>query len=140
MKEKITPVPSRFTFILKCLLLSYLLTTGLLLLLSLMLYRFQLSEQIVTICITCIYILVTFLAGFLFGKREGNRKFLWGLLAGILYFLILFLLSMITAFPPYPAGFLLFSFSAPAAACWAECSAKKEAPRMGASKVTFDLS
>lgn len=95
MKEKITPVPSRFTFILKCLLLSYLLTTGLLLLLSLMLYRFQLSEQIVTICITCIYILVTFLAGFLFGKREGNRKFLWGLLAGILYFLILFLLSMI---------------------------------------------
>lgn len=95
MKEKITPVPSRFTFILKCLLLSYLLTTGLLLLLSLMLYRFQLSEQIVTICITCIYIFVTFLAGFLFGKREGNRKFLWGLLAGILYFLILFLLSMI---------------------------------------------
>ena len=95
MKEKITPVPSRFTFILKCLLLSYLLTTGLLLLLSLMLYRFQLSEQIVTICITCIYILVTFLVGFLFGKREGNRKFLWGLLAGILYFLILFLLSMI---------------------------------------------
>ena len=36
---------SRLTFILKCLLISYLLTTGLLLLLALMLYRFDLSEK-----------------------------------------------------------------------------------------------
>lgn len=85
----------RLTFILKCLLLSYLLTTGLLLLLALLLYRFNLTEKVVSACIVGIYILVTFLAGFLAGKREGNRKFLWGLLLGGLYFLILIMISLI---------------------------------------------
>lgn len=85
----------RLTFILKCLLLSYLLTTGLLLLLALLLYRFNLTEKVVSACIIGIYILVTFLAGFMAGKREGNRKFLWGLLLGGLYFLILIVISLI---------------------------------------------
>ena len=84
----------RLTFILKCLLLSYLLTTGLLLLLALLLYRFELTEKVVSVCIIGIYILVTFLAGFLAGKREGSRKFLWGLLLGGLYFLILIVISL----------------------------------------------
>lgn len=87
---------ARITFILKCLLISYLLTTGLLLLLALMLYKFELSEKIVSICIIGIYILVTFLAGFLAGKREGSRKFLWGLLMGSLYFVILAVVSIVT--------------------------------------------
>lgn len=87
---------ARITFILKCLLLSYLLTTGLLLLLALMLYKFELSEKIVSVCIIGIYILVTFLAGFLAGKREGSRKFLWGLLMGSLYFAILAVVSIVT--------------------------------------------
>lgn len=94
MLKKIN-LSSRLTFILKCLLISYLLTTGLLLLLALMLYRFGLSEKIVSICIIAIYIIVTFLAGFLAGKREGSRKFLWGLMMGGLYFVILIVLSLI---------------------------------------------
>lgn len=85
---------SRVTFVLKSLLLSYLLTAGLLLLLSLLLYRFSLSERIVSVSITGIYVTVTFLAGFLAGKKEGSRKFLWGLLMGMLYFLILTLVSI----------------------------------------------
>lgn len=89
------PFSSRLTFLLKCLLLSYLLTAGLLFLLALMLYRFGLTEQIVSICIIAIYILVTFLAGFLAGKREGSRKFLWGLLLGGLYFVILLAVSLV---------------------------------------------
>lgn len=82
-------------FLLKCLLFSYILTAGLLLLLALMLYRFSLTEKIVNICIILIYIAVTFLAGFIAGKRMGNRKFLWGLLMGVLYFAILALVSLI---------------------------------------------
>ena len=88
MLKKLT-FSSRITFVLKSLLFSYLLTAGLLLLLSLLLYRFSLSERIVSISITGMYIVVTFLAGFLAGKREGSRKFLWGLMMGCLYFLIL---------------------------------------------------
>ena len=85
---------TRLTFILKCLLLSYLLTTGLLLLVALLLYRFDLSEKVVSGCIVGIYIIVTFLAGFLAGKREGSLKFLWGLLLGGVYFLILAVISL----------------------------------------------
>ena len=88
MLKKLT-FSSRLTFVLKSLLISYLLTSGLLLLLALFLYKFSLTEKIVSLCITGIYILVTFLAGFLAGKREGARKFLWGLLMGALYFGIL---------------------------------------------------
>lgn len=94
MLKKLT-FSSRLTFVLKSLLISYLLTAGLLLLLALFLYKFSLTEKIVSLCITGIYILVTFLAGFLAGKREGARKFLWGLLMGCLYFIILTLVSLI---------------------------------------------
>lgn len=94
MLKKLT-FSSRLTFILKNLLISYLLTAGLLLLLALFLYKFSLTEKIVSLCITGIYILITFLAGFLAGKREGSKKFLWGLMMGCLYFLVLTLVSMI---------------------------------------------
>ena len=81
-------------FIMKCLLFSYVLTAGLLLLLALLLYRFSLQEKIVNNGIIVIYIAVTFLAGLLAGKRAGSRKFLWGLCMGTLYFAVLALVSL----------------------------------------------
>ena len=95
---------SRITFILKNMLISYLLTAGLLLLLSLLLYRFGLSENIVTIGITGIYVLATFLSGFLAGKREQTKRFLWGLLMGLLYFLLLSAVSLIVDSSTFSLG------------------------------------
>ena len=82
-------------FIIKCMLGAYILTAGLLLLLAFMLYRFGLSEKVVSICIILVYIIVTFLAGLLAGKREGQKKFLWGLMMGALYFGILVAVSLV---------------------------------------------
>ena len=82
-------------FITKCMLMAYILTAGLLLLLAFMLYRFGLSEKVVSICIIAIYIVVTFLAGVLAGKKAGKRRFLWGLAMGITYYMILVIVSMI---------------------------------------------
>lgn len=82
-------------FIIKCMLGAYILTAGLLLLLAFMLYRFGLSENVVSICIIAVYIIVTFLAGLLAGKREGRKKFLWGLMMGMLYFGILVAVSLV---------------------------------------------
>lgn len=81
-------------FFLKTLLIAYLLTGGLLVLLALLLYRFSLSEKIVSISIILIYLLASFLAGWITGKKMGSRKFLWGLLMGLLYFLVLVLVSL----------------------------------------------
>ncbi len=85
----------KIIFVMKCMLAAYLLTAGLLLLLALMLYRFGLSEKVVSICIILIYIAVTFLAGFIAGKRAGEKKFIWGLVMGCVYFLILMVVSII---------------------------------------------
>ncbi|HJA94226.1 MAG TPA: TIGR04086 family membrane protein [Candidatus Eisenbergiella merdipullorum] len=81
-------------FLLKCLLLSYLLTGACLMLLALLLYKLRLSEQIVSIAIIVIYVAAVFLAGFLAGKRMKNRRFLWGLAAGLAYFGIMVLVSL----------------------------------------------
>lgn len=78
----------------KCLLAAYLLTGGALLLLALLLYRFQLSEQIVSAAIIVIYVIAAFVSGFLSGKCMRDRRFLWGLLAGSLYFAVLALLTL----------------------------------------------
>lgn len=86
---------SCLTFYLKCLLFSYLLTAGLLLFLALLLYRFGLTEKIVSISIILIYIAASLSAGFFSGKKMGTRKFLWGMLAGAMYFAVLLIVSML---------------------------------------------
>lgn len=85
----------KVVFITKCMLVAYILTAGLLLLLAFMLYRFGLSEKVVSLCIIGIYIVVTFAAGLIAGKRAGKRKFLWGLVMGIAYYVVLVIVSMI---------------------------------------------
>ena len=80
--------------IVKALLVSYLLTGGLLLLLAGLLYRFRLDEGKIQIGIILIYIFSCFAGGFLSGKMMKSRKFLWGVLLGLLYFLILTLVSL----------------------------------------------
>lgn len=84
----------RTVFVTKCMLAAYLLTAGLLLLLAFVLYRFGISEKVVSLCIIGIYITVTFLAGLLAGKKMEQKRFLWGLGMGCLYYIILVLVSL----------------------------------------------
>ncbi len=79
--------------ILKALLASYVVTGMLLLVLTLLLYKFDWDEQMVTAGIIAIYIVSTFVGGFIMGKLKKARKFVWGLLTGLLYFVLLFLIS-----------------------------------------------
>lgn len=85
----------KLIFVTKCMLAAYVLTAGFLLLLAFMLYRFGLSEKVVSLCIIGIYIAVTFVVGLIAGKRAGKRKFLWGLAMGITYYMILVIVSLI---------------------------------------------
>lgn len=86
---------SCMTFCLKCLLFSYILTAMLLMFLALLLYRFGLTEKMVSAAIIFIYIAASLFAGFLSGKKMGTRRFMWGLLAGSLYFAVLLFVSLI---------------------------------------------
>lgn len=79
--------------VLKALLCAYVLTGILLLLLTGLLYKWNLDEGKVTAGIIVIYVVSTFIGGFMIGKMSGERKFLWGLAVGVLYFVLLLLVS-----------------------------------------------
>jgi putative membrane protein (TIGR04086 family) len=82
-------VGRKFATMIKGLIVSYAVTGALLMLLALLVFKFQLSESVTGMAIIAIYVLVTFFGAFLTGKRVREQKFLWGLLLGILYILII---------------------------------------------------
>ena len=88
----------------KCLLASYVLTLLLLCLLALLLYKLQLTEGMVSIAISAIYVITTFAAGFLTGKRMETRKFLWGAVIGAAYFIVLAVVSVLIQTPENALG------------------------------------
>jgi len=83
----------KIMWMLKSLLASYIVTGVLLLLLTFLVYRFQLDEQIVVAGIVLIYVASTFIGGLILGKLAKKRRFLWGSILGSLYFLLLFVIS-----------------------------------------------
>ncbi len=95
MERGITEKNIPIMFLLKSLLFSYILTVVLLLLLTFLLYKVGLTENVVSIAIIAIYVVATFFVGFITGKKMQSRKFLWGLLMGCVYFLVLLLISIV---------------------------------------------
>jgi len=73
----------------------YLISGMMLLLLAVLLYQFDLSEEAVRIGVVAIYITTGFAGGFFIGRQLKDKKYLWGLLAGGIYFIILFVLSLV---------------------------------------------
>lgn len=87
--------------LLKYLLISYVITAILLILLSFLLYWFDLSQGVISVGIIIIYVVSCLVAGILAGSHAEHHKFLFGLLMGIAYFLLLTLISMIINGPDF---------------------------------------
>ena len=75
--------------VLSTLLIMYILTGVALFVLAFLLYKMELTENIVTIGITAIYVVSGLLGGIIIGKRMKTRRFLWGIIMGAAYFLLL---------------------------------------------------
>ena len=80
--EKTIRQEMKVTWVLKALMAAYVVTGLLLLLLTLLVYKMEFSEEKVTAGITAIYVLSTFVGGLVIGKLSKMRKFLWGLAVG----------------------------------------------------------
>lgn len=76
------------------LLIAYIVSVLILVVLALLLYKMNISEQIVSVGVVITYVLSCFLGGFLAGKKMKQKRFLWGLIMGIGYFLVLLVLSV----------------------------------------------
>lgn len=88
----------------KFLFVSFLLSVMLLFLLAFLLYKFHLSDTVVSAAVIGIYVLSNFFAGFLAGKTMGQQKYLWGLGLGGAYFCLLSLASLCCGRPPEEIG------------------------------------
>ena len=66
--------------VLSTLLIMYILTGVALFVLAFLLYKMELTENIVTIGITAIYVVSGLLGGIIIGKRMKTRRFLWGII------------------------------------------------------------
>ena len=85
---------SRILWILKSLLISYVVTALLLFIMAALLYKFDLDERAVSAGIVAIYVLSALIGGVMLGKMVPQRRFLWGLLLGASYFMVLILITI----------------------------------------------
>jgi len=96
---------AKILFLLKGLLYSYIITAFVLLILSFLMLKLDLSGMVISGGINFSYIISTFLAGFYVGKKVEQRKFIWGLIMGIVYFIILMIVSLLmNRVSPLPLG------------------------------------
>ena len=84
----------KIIILLKGALFSYIITAFILLLLSFLMLKLDLSGTVIGIGINMAYILSSFVGGFFVGKKVEQQKFLWGLLMGVFYFVIFLLISL----------------------------------------------
>lgn len=92
--EKQVQKESKVMWVLKSLLVSYLITGILLLVLTMALYKLELNEKAVSAAIIGIYIASTLIGGIIIGKLARSRRFLWGLGLGVGYFALLLLITL----------------------------------------------
>ena len=81
--------------VLSTLLIMYILTGAALFLLAFLLYKMELTENVVTIGIMVIYVVAGLVGGIIIGKRMKTRRFLWGIIMGAAYFLVLLIGSVL---------------------------------------------
>ena len=77
------------------LLIAFLGSVLFLALVALLLFKFQIAADTVSILMIAVYILMPLTAGLLMGRKMGERKFMYGAMMGAVYFLILCVFSMI---------------------------------------------
>ncbi|MDF2951693.1 MAG: hypothetical protein K0S18_1276 [Anaerocolumna sp.] len=93
--DKVLHRNSKAIVILKILIITYIITGFLLLLLSFLMLKLDLSNAVLSGGIVFTYILSSFIGGLLLGKKAEQKRFLWGLGMGAVYFVILLLISVL---------------------------------------------
>lgn len=95
MEKKAGGVKGNIIKVVKALIASYVLTGILLMILTLIFYKANISNTKIYIGVVVIYILANLAGGFIIGRITGEKKFVWGVILGVSYFVILSLVSFI---------------------------------------------
>ncbi len=82
-------------YLLWALIISFIVTAVMIFTLSFIMYKFEVSEKVIGLGVTFIYILSCAIGGFYIGRTMKVKKFLWGFLVGLIYMLVLTLVSVL---------------------------------------------
>ncbi len=107
-RRKETGIP--YIDLLLYLFCAYLVTAGILFMLALFLYHFDLSKEVISTGIILTYVAAGLFAGFLAGKRMKQKKYIWGLFMGVAYYVVLLMLSLLTKHSVYSTESVLTTF------------------------------
>ena len=80
------------------------ITAILLLLLSLIFYKINLSEKGIAVGIVLIYVIANFVGGFIMGKIKEEKKYKWGIMVGVMFFAVLTMVSLMMTGQLYGSG------------------------------------
>lgn len=81
-------------YVLKALLISFIITAVFLLVLALLLYKLKWGADAISIGTNITYVVSCFVPAMYIGKKLRSRRFLWGMLTGASYFVILLVISL----------------------------------------------
>ncbi|GMQ63766.1 MULTISPECIES: TIGR04086 family membrane protein [Vallitalea] len=81
--------------VLKAIMIGYIITILCVLLLSFIVYKYDLSNSQINIGRVIIIILATIIMGLLIGRSIGKNKWMYGAIAGVIYFVIFVIASII---------------------------------------------
>lgn len=90
--------------IVKVIVCSVAITVLGVLFLSLLAYKFRMSDKSIKIGIVVIYVIANIIAGLIIGKIKETKKFLWGAVTGLAYFIVLTLISLASTGELYGNG------------------------------------
>ena len=80
-------------YLMRCVMLSYIITFLVLAVLALLLYKLSLGKGILSGILIVLYVAVNILSGVLVGRHMKEKRFMWGMAVGSMYFFILLLLT-----------------------------------------------
>lgn len=92
--------------LLKTLFLALLVTAAEIGILSILLYKTNMSENSLHIAVIAGYAIACFLPGFYCGRKMQERRFLWGLLAGLVYYTLILTVSLAAGMGGFSMSFI----------------------------------
>lgn len=99
---------SRITIkMIKAVTAAYLVTAVMLLLLSLLMYKFMISDIALSFGLVLTYILANITGGIIIGKSVNKRKFAWGILAGVIYVILFVIIGCLLGNSPFNVSIVL---------------------------------
>lgn len=90
--------------VLKAMIVVAMVTLIFLLILSFVLFKFNLSDGFITVGIYITYVVSCFVGGLIIGKVRGEKKYLWGMIVGLAFFVTLSIISLIVTGELYGSG------------------------------------